>query len=53
MDIVGDVHTDLNTEEVLEEGVGSPFNILWLFKMGKHEEFAGVDFFLIMNSSIL
>ncbi len=27
MDIAADVHTDLNTKKVLEEGVGSPFNI--------------------------
>ena len=27
MDIVADVHTDLNTSQVLEEGVGSPFYI--------------------------
>jgi len=27
MDIIADVHTDLNTGNVLEEGVGSPFNI--------------------------
>lgn len=27
MDIIADVHTDLNTNQVLEEGVGSPFDI--------------------------
>ena len=27
MEIVADVHTDINTGQVLEEGVGSPFNI--------------------------
>ncbi|MFW6136932.1 MAG: DUF3160 domain-containing protein [Candidatus Aminicenantaceae bacterium] len=27
MDVIADVHTDLNTSQVLEEGVGSPFNI--------------------------
>jgi hypothetical protein len=27
MDIVADVHTDPNTQRVLEEGVGAPFNI--------------------------
>ena len=27
MEIVADVHTDVNTGQVLEEGVGSPFNI--------------------------
>ena len=27
MEIVADVHTDVNTRQVLEEGVGSPFNI--------------------------
>ena len=27
MDLVADVHTDPNTKQVLEEGVGSPFNI--------------------------
>ena len=27
MDAIADVHTDLNTNRVLEEGVGSPFNI--------------------------
>ncbi len=27
MDIIADVHTDLNTRQVLEEGVGSPFDI--------------------------
>jgi hypothetical protein len=27
MDIIADVHTDMNTKQVLEEGVGSPFNI--------------------------
>jgi hypothetical protein len=27
MEIVADVHTDVNTGQILEEGVGSPFNI--------------------------
>jgi hypothetical protein len=27
MDIIADVHTDMNTRQVLEEGVGSPFDI--------------------------
>jgi len=27
MEIVADVHTDVNTGQVLEEGIGSPFNI--------------------------
>ncbi|MCD6571492.1 MAG: DUF3160 domain-containing protein [Deltaproteobacteria bacterium] len=27
MDVIADVHTDPNTRQVLEEGVGSPFNI--------------------------
>jgi len=27
IDLIADVHTDPNTEQVLEEGVGSPFNI--------------------------
>jgi hypothetical protein len=27
MDLIADVHTDLNTSQVLEEGVGSPFHI--------------------------
>lgn len=27
MSLIADVHTDLNTKQVLEEGVGSPFNI--------------------------
>ncbi len=27
MDIVADVHTDINTKQVLEEGVGSPFDL--------------------------
>lgn len=34
MDIVADVHTDLNTEQVLEEGVGSPFNIYVVIQDG-------------------
>lgn len=32
MDIIADVHTDLNTKKVLEEGVGSPFNIYVIIK---------------------
>jgi len=27
MDVIADVHTDVNTKQVLEEGVGSPFEI--------------------------
>ena len=27
MDLIADVHTDFNTQQILEEGVGSPFNI--------------------------
>jgi hypothetical protein len=27
MDIIADVHTDVNTKQVLEEGIGSPFDI--------------------------
>ena len=27
MDIIADVHTDVNTKQVLEEGVGSPFDV--------------------------
>jgi hypothetical protein len=27
MDIIADVHTDMNTRQVLEEGIGSPFDI--------------------------
>ncbi|MFQ5722261.1 MAG: DUF3160 domain-containing protein, partial [Candidatus Aminicenantales bacterium] len=32
IDLVADVHTDLNTKQVLEEGVGSPFNIYVIIK---------------------
>lgn len=32
MEIVADVHTDVNTGQVLEEGVGSPFNIYVIIK---------------------
>lgn len=32
MDIAADVHTDLNTKKVLEEAVGSPFNIYVIIK---------------------
>jgi len=35
MDIIADVHTDLNTNQVLEVGVGSPFNIFVLVEDGK------------------
>jgi hypothetical protein len=35
MDIVADVHTDLNTKQVLEEGVGSPFNIYIIIEDSK------------------
>jgi len=32
MDIIADVHTDPNTSQVLEEGVGSPFHIYVIIK---------------------
>lgn len=35
IDIVADVHTDLNTKQVLEEGVGSPFNIYIIIEGSK------------------
>ncbi len=35
IDLVADVHTDLNTQQVLEEGVGAPFNIFVIIKDGK------------------
>ncbi len=35
MDLIADVHTDLNTKQVLEEGVGSPFNIFVIVEDGK------------------
>ncbi len=35
MDLIADVHTDLNTKQVLEEGVGSPFNIFVMIEDGK------------------
>ena len=35
MDIIADVHTDLNTGQVLEVGVGSPFNIFVLVEDAK------------------
>ena len=35
MDLIADVHTDLNTNQVLEEGVGSPFNIYVIVADGK------------------
>ena len=34
MDVIADVHTDLNSSQVLEEGVGSPFNIYVLIENG-------------------
>jgi len=35
IDLVADVHTDPNTKQVLEEGVGSPFNIWVIIEDGK------------------
>jgi hypothetical protein len=35
MDLIADVHTDLTTGKVLEEGVGSPFNIFVIVNDGK------------------
>ena len=35
MDIIADVHTDFNTKQVLEEGVGSPSNIYVILKDDK------------------
>jgi hypothetical protein len=35
VDIVADVHTDLNTQKVLEEGAGSPFNIYIIIQDSK------------------
>ncbi|UCE40359.1 MAG: DUF3160 domain-containing protein [Candidatus Aminicenantes bacterium] len=35
MDIIADVHTDLNTKQVLEEGVGSPFDIYVIIEDAK------------------
>ena len=35
IDLIADVHTDLTTGKVLEEGVGSPFNILVIVNDGK------------------
>jgi len=35
MDIIADVHTDLNTGQVLEVGVGSPFNIFVIVEDAK------------------
>ena len=35
IDLIADVHTDLNTKQVLEEGVGSPFNIYVIIKDSK------------------
>ena len=32
IDLVADVHTDLNTKQVLEESVGSPFNLYVIIK---------------------
>ncbi len=32
IDLVADVHTDLNTKQVLEEGVGAPFDIFVIVK---------------------
>jgi hypothetical protein len=35
MDIIADVHTDMNTKQVLEEGVGSPFDIYVIIEDSK------------------
>ena len=35
MDIIADVHTDPNTDQVLEDGVGSPYRIYVVIKDGK------------------
>ncbi len=35
IDLIADVHTDLNTKQVLEEGVGSPFNIYVIIEDGR------------------
>ena len=35
IDLIADVHTDLNSGQVLEEGVGSPFNIFVIIEDGK------------------
>lgn len=35
MDIIADVHTDINTKQVLEEGVGYPFNLYILVQDSK------------------
>jgi len=35
IDLIADVHTDPNTNQVLEEGVGSPFNIYVIIDNGK------------------
>lgn len=35
MDLIADVHTEPNTKQVLEEGVGSPFNIYVVIDDGK------------------
>jgi hypothetical protein len=35
IDLIADVHTDPNTKQVLEEGVGSPFNIYVIIDDGK------------------
>jgi hypothetical protein len=35
MDIIADVHTDINTKKVLEEGVGSPFNLFVIIRDSK------------------
>ncbi len=32
IDLIADVHTDVNTKQVLEEGVGAPFNIFVIVK---------------------
>jgi len=35
MDVIADVHTDLSTKQVLEEGVGSPFDIYIIIEDSK------------------
>jgi len=41
IDLIADVHTDLNTKQVLEEGVGSPFNIFVIVEDGKGKRLCG------------
>jgi len=50
MEIVADVHTDVNTGQVLEEGVGTPFNIyviidsIWGVRMCRGAVFSYYEF---------